>query len=1495
MKKTPTLTAWCHVLLALLSTTSFAQQAPPIINTLKVIPPSPTAASLGRYGDVPISYYTGGANVSIPLYEIKTKDHTLAIKLDYSSNGFKVAEDASWAGLGWSLFAGGVITRTVKGLDDLNGFYRAPLFPASWDAPYPSQEWNDLLDRMRSIADGQEDSEPDIFSYNFGNYTGKFLIDKEAGGNTARGGNVVKAKSNNLRIEYKYDENVQLYFLATDDRGIKYFFNRQELTVNYDAHVPGYYGTTTSLPNLNDAGIIAGLQGHYNSQVISSWYLTKIESPSGETIDFEYNTSPFSGLSPVSFYEEQFISLPGMVGNGVQSNYHISREMHYQYFLKKIRFQNGYILFNNPATVAAAETARADIEIPAGVTGPTKLRSMEVYDNASVLKKKFIFDYGYFNASPTPDFNSRLRLDKVTEYGADGATAKPAYVFDYFNKDDQFREKISKAIDWFGFYNGKNANVNVLPEITGPDGSIYKGADRTPSLDLNDYLPGVLKAVTYPTGGRSEFQYERATFIQGIIPPKPITVQQTAFYTHVWSSSDECHNSSDVDLCVVPSISDPYVWTVTPEEAVASAYHATIEFSGTHDYSVDNGGGEGYESFPAPDANGNCSSDPLTTCGFLSNMAFVRLEYWSDPNVDLTVPNPPAPTSTVNLNGWPMGDCHCGQSNITLNPGKYRIVVPPNTISRGMSFDATLSYRGFTPQEINLSAAGIRVKSVANYNGTEKTSFKQFVYTDDGTTAGSSTGNLLNPPVISAIVPAVVFIMNAGNNGVEYTNPTFTQMLMRSSASQVAPDFVSGSSLLGHTKVTEIFGEQGEGGKIEYNYKNYAQVASTYPGLPGYSSPENGQLESVLYIDKNGTTIKRIDNVYTELGTSSVDALKVVSRIRNPDFWQTASADVYFYSMPYQNTSSWWELTQRKETEYAGGVANTVTTAYTYGNSGHKLITQEERNQSDGSTLRVTYQRPTDQPNFQSTEAYAKMDELNQIEPVIEEHTLWKPKDGTGFQVIDGHYVIYQNVAGDIVSPSAVYELQKTRPVDEVDLGYDDFQLEFEVDRYDESNGNVLEYHEAYDRPQTFVWGYDGALLVAEAKNAHVDQIFVEGFEEQLGEAFADASGKNLARSGRKVWPSGSYTIPAAFNPPAAYTYSMSYWYYADGGWKFSGEVSFDRNIVSSGTKIDDIRVFPEGAELITYTHDPLTGVTSVTDANAVSRFYTYDAFSRLSVVKDHEGNIERLFDYNYDTQTRPFNYIAVKESLVEGITTETDAATRTIGDITKTNRFFDGLGRPSQIVYQQASPAHDDIVQPIAYDLLGREAVHYLPYVPPQSDGSYKSSSVSAAGVYQNSPHYTFYTQASTTVARDTKPYAQTIFEDSPLNRVLKTGAPGEAFQPQDAEENDHTVKQQYRFNTENEVLLFRYDDVRDKISYQVESATEYYLPNQLKAVVATDAHHYEQVEFTDTSGKLILRKKQYGQEGATKLYAETYFIYDNLGNLITVLSPEAVKLIKH
>jgi len=37
----------------------------------KILPPSPDAAALGKYGNIPVSTYTGVPNIEVPVYTIK--------------------------------------------------------------------------------------------------------------------------------------------------------------------------------------------------------------------------------------------------------------------------------------------------------------------------------------------------------------------------------------------------------------------------------------------------------------------------------------------------------------------------------------------------------------------------------------------------------------------------------------------------------------------------------------------------------------------------------------------------------------------------------------------------------------------------------------------------------------------------------------------------------------------------------------------------------------------------------------------------------------------------------------------------------------------------------------------------------------------------------------------------------------------------------------------------------------------------------------------------------------------------------------------------------------------------------------------------------------------------------------------------------------------------------------------------------------------------------
>ena len=94
---------------------SKAQQTLPSLN---YVPQAPVTAAFTRYGDIPVDLSTGVTNISIPIYTLNERGFNIPISISYHASGIKVNDVASPVGLGWTLNAGGVITRTVMGLKD---------------------------------------------------------------------------------------------------------------------------------------------------------------------------------------------------------------------------------------------------------------------------------------------------------------------------------------------------------------------------------------------------------------------------------------------------------------------------------------------------------------------------------------------------------------------------------------------------------------------------------------------------------------------------------------------------------------------------------------------------------------------------------------------------------------------------------------------------------------------------------------------------------------------------------------------------------------------------------------------------------------------------------------------------------------------------------------------------------------------------------------------------------------------------------------------------------------------------------------------------------------------------------------------------------------------------------------------------------------------------------------------------------------------------------
>ncbi len=238
-------------------------------------------------------------------------------------------------------------------------------------------------------------------------------------------------------------------------------------------------------------------------------------------------------------------------------------------------------------------------------------------------------------------------------------------------------------------------------------------------------------------------------------------------------------------------------------------------------------------------------------------------------------------------------------------------------------------------------------------------------------------------------------------------------------------------------------------------------------------------------------------------------------------------------------------------------------------------------------------------------------------------------------------------------------------------------------------------------------------------------------------------------------------------------------------------------------------------------------------------------------------------------------NYISTKTFKRAGILTDADAAQAglQVCEVNQTIQYFDGLGRPLQTVQVQGSPSFKDIVQPVAYDVFGREAIKYQPYAAQTGiEGNYRGGAIADQSSFYNSP--------TTGVKATAYPFAETIFEASPLNRVLQQGAPGGAWQIS----SGHTVKAEYGTNLANEVKLWTINGTDNGASATV------YLPGKLYKTISKDENWVPAdikggttEEFKDFEGHVVLKRAW--ETDAKSL--DTYYVYDDLGNLRYVLPP--------
>ena len=248
----------------------------------------------------------------------------------------------------------------------------------------------------------------------------------------------------------------------------------------------------------------------------------------------------------------------------------------------------------------------------------------------------------------------------------------------------------------------------------------------------------------------------------------------------------------------------------------------------------------------------------------------------------------------------------------------------------------------------------------------------------------------------------------------------------------------------------------------------------------------------------------------------------------------------------------------------------------------------------------------------------------------------------------------------------------------------------------------------------------------------------------------------------------------------------------------------------------------------------------------------------------------------------------SIDQNFVKSITYKQPTTTPIINpDITVANvkvNYYDGLGKLVQQIAHKQSNTGKDIVTHIEYDQYGRQTKEYLPYVSSVASLNYSSSGQSQVLNFYSSP--TIASTGNANFEATANPFSEKQLESSPLNRVLKQASPGNSWALGSGKE----IKFEFQTNIANEVKLFRatatwntalevYDiSVVQDGNYQ---ATQLY-KNITKNENWTSGDNNTTQEFTDKEGNLVL-KRTFNNNAAH----DTYYIYDQFGNLTYVLPP--------